>query len=100
MEINTIKTICDSPVEMNEVEEYLVVDENQSKEIFTDKVKNIINFLRKNNPINEKKINSLFGESHKDLVLMRHFNLIDVQEITKNSLDNIITLNKNLRVLN
>ena len=97
---NIIKSICDVPVDMEQQEEYLVISDNQIGKILTNKRVKIIEFLRDFNPVNEKKLNDLFGNIHKDLVIMNYLKIINIQKINDNSQNNIITLNRKLRILN
>lgn len=99
-ECNLIDRISKIPVEIDEEEEYLIIPEDKINEILTKRRIQIIELLREQNPFTEQKLCDLFGEDiHKDLVILRHLKLINIKKIDENQKHNIITLNRNMRII-
>lgn len=103
METNTsnlVKDICESDVYIGKNEEYLVVDKEIYSNLLTSLRKNIIDLLREQNPITEKKLSDLFStDVHNDLIILNYLGIINIQKISQDPKDSIITLNRNIRVI-
>lgn len=97
---NLVKDICESEIYVSNNEEYVIIPKEISKSILSDRRKKIIDLLREQNPINESKLDFLFNaDVHSDLIILNHFGIINIQKIDSNSKHNIITLNRNVRII-
>ena len=88
------------PEELTSNREYLVLSKESIDKLLSPRRKQIIHLLWEQNPITEKKLSELFEcDIHKDLIILNHVDLVNIQKIDKNPQHNIVTLNRNLNVI-
>ena len=97
---DTIEKLYALPDELTSNKEYLILPREYIDKLLTPRRKQIIHLLWEQNPITERKLSDLFEcNVHNDLAVLNHVGLIKVQKIDKESMHNIITLNRNLNVI-
>lgn len=97
---NLVRDICESDVYVTNNEEYIVIPKEISNNVITELRKKIIDLLREQNPISESKLSDLFNtDVHKDLAILNHFGIIKIQKIDSDTGHDIITLNRNVRII-
>lgn len=95
-----VEKIYSLPEELISNREYLVLPKEYIDKLLTPRRKQIIHLLWEQNPITEKKLSELFEcDVHRDLIILNHVGLINIQEIDKNPQHSIITLNRKLNVI-
>ena len=94
-----VEKISNLPEEITE-QEYLIIPSEHLDKILTPNRKKIIELLSKQNPLTKEKIDELLRfDTHKDLVILKHLNLVKTREIDKDPKHNIVTLNRKVSVI-
>lgn len=97
---NLIEDICESDVYIGNNEEYVILTKELSNQVLNPLRKGIIELLREQNPITERKLSFLFEqEIHEDLIVLNHLGIINIQKVGSDNKNDIITLNKNVRII-
>lgn len=99
---NFIKKIFDLPKEITPTGKFLVLPEKKEEieKLFTQSRLKIIHFLKEENPIKETKLSELMGfDVHKDVIILNHIKILNVQKVDENNKNNIITLNREIKIV-
>jgi predicted transcriptional regulator len=88
------------PESLSRDKEYLFIPKEQLEVVLTPLRRQIIDLLFRQNPITEEKLDNLFRRNtHKDLQILKHLELIERESIDEDSKHDIITLNREIKVI-
>ncbi len=99
---NFVERILKLPEEITPTGKFLVLPEKREdiEKLFTENRLKIIHLLKSQNPIKEGKLSGLMNfDTHKDIAVLRHIKIINIQKIDEDNKNNIVTLNKEIQLI-